>query len=102
VSEELTTLEERRLVRRYCRVNKHDAIAVYITNQYMSPPKLVGSSYYWTTMSGKTIIRHPNAYHWPKLYHGSTRCIEVSREWLFLAKFMMISEHNVSLNEQIS
>ena len=45
-------------------------------------PKLVGRSYYWTTLSGKTEVRHPGAYGWPTLYHASTRRIQVGRGWL--------------------
>jgi hypothetical protein len=47
-----------------------------------SRPKLTGNSYYWTTPSGKTIIRHPNAYRWAKIYSPSTRRIEVGINWL--------------------
>jgi hypothetical protein len=46
------------------------------------PPKLCGRTYYWTTPSGKTEVRHPNAYGWKTLYHGSTLRIEVGRGWL--------------------
>ena len=45
-------------------------------------PRLVGRSYYWTTPSGKTVVRHPNAYRWPKLYWPSTRRVEVGEEWI--------------------
>jgi hypothetical protein len=45
-------------------------------------PRLVGHSYYWTTPSGKTIVHHPNAYRWPKLYHGSTLRVYVGEQWL--------------------
>lgn len=47
-----------------------------------SAPTLCGRSYYWTTPSGKTEVRHPNAYGWPTLYHASTRRIEVGASWL--------------------
>lgn len=46
------------------------------------PPELVGESYYWTTPSGRTRVRHPNAYGWPTLYHASTRRIEVGEQWV--------------------
>lgn len=45
-------------------------------------PALRGRSYYWTTTSGKTEVRHPGAYGWPTLYHASTRRIEVGADWL--------------------
>jgi hypothetical protein len=46
-------------------------------------PAIAGESYYWTTPSGKTIVRYPNAYGYRTLYHASTRRIEVGRDWLF-------------------
>jgi hypothetical protein len=46
-------------------------------------PKITGRSYYWTTPSGKTEIRHPNAYRWPKQYHCSTISIEVGADYLW-------------------
>lgn len=45
-------------------------------------PKLIGKSYFWTTLSGKTVVHHPNAYGWPTLYHASTLRIQVGRGWL--------------------
>lgn len=48
-------------------------------------PKLVGSGYYWTTPSGKTIVHHPSAYGWRTWYHCSTRTVEVGRDWRPLA-----------------
>jgi hypothetical protein len=45
-------------------------------------PKVVGRSAYWTTLSGKTEVRYPNAYGYPTLYHRSERRIEVGRDWL--------------------
>lgn len=45
-------------------------------------PKVVGRSYYWTTPSGKTEVRHPNAYGWKTWYHHSERRIIVGRDWL--------------------
>ena len=35
-------------------------------------PHLCGRSYYWTTPSGLTEVRHPSAYKWPTLYHEGT------------------------------
>jgi hypothetical protein len=45
-------------------------------------PKLTGRSYYWTTPSGLTEVRHPNAYKWPTWYHASTRKIVVGAGWV--------------------
>jgi len=45
-------------------------------------PALKGCSFYWTTPSGKTIVRHPAAYKWPTKYHNSTLRIEVGDKWL--------------------
>lgn len=41
-----------------------------------------GESYYWTTPSGRTIVRYPNAYGYRTLYHASTRRVEVGAAWL--------------------
>ena len=56
-------------------------------------PRLQGRSYYWTTPSGLTEVRHPNAYGWPTLYHGSTLRIEVGRGWLFANGLGGLEEH---------
>lgn len=45
-------------------------------------PELHGRSYYWTTPSGKTEVRHPNAYGYPTLYHPSTLHIVVGAGWV--------------------
>ena len=45
-------------------------------------PRMAGGSYYWTTPSGKTIVRCPNSYGWPISYHPSTLHIVVGRAWL--------------------
>lgn len=44
-------------------------------------PEAEGTSYYFTTPGGKP-INHPNAYRWPKVYHPSTRHVEVGQGWL--------------------
>lgn len=44
-------------------------------------PHLAGERPYWTTLSGKTRVYHPNAYGWPTLYHRSTRRVVVGAEW---------------------
>lgn len=51
------------------------------------PPRIEGRSYYWTTPGG-TVVRHPQAFarrHWPTVYHGSTRRIEVGAGWICAA-----------------
>ncbi len=45
-------------------------------------PEIKGNHAYHTTLSGKTIVYHPNAYGWPTIRHCSTRYIEVGRGWL--------------------
>lgn len=43
-------------------------------------PYTTGHSYYWTTPGGKPIY-YPNAYRWPKVYHGSTITLHVGQKW---------------------
>lgn len=45
-------------------------------------PREEGESYYFTTPSGKTRVRYPNAYKWPTMYWPSTRRVIVGQEWL--------------------
>lgn len=45
-------------------------------------PRLAGQQGYWTTPSGNTIVRYPNAYRWPKTYHCSTLRVEVHVDWI--------------------
>ena len=45
-------------------------------------PQYLGECGYHTTPSGKTIVRHPNAYKWPTVYHCSTLRVVVGRDWL--------------------
>lgn len=47
-----------------------------------SPPRWEGKKPYHTTLSGKTIVRHPNAYGWRTLYWPSTRRVVVGHAWL--------------------
>jgi len=47
-----------------------------------SAPTCEGASYFFTTMSGKTVVHHPGAYGWRTLYHCSTRRVEVGHLWL--------------------
>ena len=44
-------------------------------------PKIMGEGGFNTTPSGKTIVRHPNAYGYRTIYHRSTLRIEVGRDW---------------------
>lgn len=48
-------------------------------------PRVEGASYYWTTPSGKTVVRYPSAYKWPTRYHSSTRRVVVGVDWLAAA-----------------
>lgn len=45
-------------------------------------PYLIGDSGYYTTPSGKTIVRSPQAYGWRTLYHPSTEEIRVGARWI--------------------
>ncbi len=45
-------------------------------------PQLRGHRQYWTTPSGKTVVRFPNAYKWPTKYHHSTLHIVVGAGWV--------------------
>lgn len=74
------SLEFRRIVRRLAGC-KWSACPVRIVDGNVAP-RICGEGFYWTTPSGKTIIRHPSAYKWPKRYHASTRRVEVGREFL--------------------
>lgn len=69
-----------KFIRKFCNLSgKPYRIEVVPGNE---PPKLAGRGFYWTTPSGKTVVHHPNAYRWPKLYHASTRRIEVGERWV--------------------
>jgi hypothetical protein len=70
----------RRVIREYANSRNNMPIDVVDGD---NPPKVTGSGYYWTTPSGKTIIRHPNAYKWPKLYNRSTISIEVGSDFIW-------------------
>jgi hypothetical protein len=66
-------------IRSQARAASHLPIAVV---DGPSAPQELGERGYWTTPSGRTIVRHPNAYGYPTLYHCSTRRVEVGRDWL--------------------
>ncbi len=68
-------------LRREADLDPRDTCLVEVTYG-MQPPREVGESYYWTTPSGRTIVRSPNAYGWPTWYHKSTRHVEVGYVWL--------------------
>ncbi len=58
-----------------------------------TPPGWAGESYYHTTPSGLTIVRHPSAYGWPTLYHASTLRVEVGVDWLAGQVRELLSNH---------
>lgn len=74
-----TTLSIRRIVRREANSHSNCPVKIVAGN---AAPQIVGRSYYWTTLSGKTEVRHPNAYGWPTLYHGSTIRVQVGADWV--------------------
>jgi len=45
-------------------------------------PPVIGKRGYYTTPSGKTLVKYPSAYSWPTVYHCSTRKIVVGETWL--------------------
>lgn len=44
-------------------------------------PHVAGDSGYYTTPSGKTIVRHPGAYGYRTVYHCSTERVDVGADW---------------------
>jgi hypothetical protein len=76
---------DNRIINRFARdvagCNAHDSVPVVVVPGNSSP-RVAGRSYHWTTLSGKTEVRHPNAYGWPTLYHASTRRVVVGASWL--------------------
>lgn len=76
---EQTTRYQRRLARE--AAGAHASMPVHVVEGSQAP-MVRGRSYYWTTPSGKTEVRHPNAYGWRTWYHCSTLRVEVGREWL--------------------
>jgi hypothetical protein len=48
----------------------------------MEKPFSTGESAYWTTPSGKTIVRHPSSYGWRCVYHCSTRENFAGAKWI--------------------
>lgn len=75
-----TTLAQRKLVRQAAG-ERNARQPVYVIDG-AAAPHYTGRSYYWTTPSGKTEVRHPNAYGWPTVYHASTLRLVVGADWL--------------------
>jgi hypothetical protein len=79
----ITRLQRRAILR---SANQPQAnIAIEIIPGIALAPRNAGESYYWTTPSGKTIVRYPSAYRWPTWYHASTRRVQVGEQWLAAA-----------------
>lgn len=66
--------------RRYCNESLNSNLEIFEEEGNL-PPKSAGSSYFFTTLSGKTIISHPSSYGWAMKYHHSTRHIKVGKNW---------------------
>jgi len=75
----MVALTARRIARREANAHNNCPVEVVAGNV---EPRIVGRSYYFTTPSGKTIVKYPNAYGWRTLYHASTIRVEVGVEWL--------------------
>ena len=71
------TNEEKHL----CRWLVNEKAEVYEVDG-SSSPTTTGRRAYYATKSGKTEVRHPKAYGYYCVYHPSTFCIEVGRDWL--------------------
>jgi hypothetical protein len=78
----MTTLDERRVIRRAAGADPHVPVRVVEGDM---PLVLRGHRCHWTTKGGSHIC-HPNAYSakgWSNMvYHHSTRRVEVGREWM--------------------
>jgi len=85
------TLVERRAARKGAGAHVSMPVRV-VEGDATVEPKVVGRSYYWTTPSGKTEVRHPNAYKWPVRYWPSTLRVEVTRSWLFVNQVQALGE----------
>lgn len=73
------TLAQRKFIRSLVGASKTQPITIVDGS---AAPHWTGRSYYWTTLSGKTEIRYPNAYGWRCWYHASTLQLVVGRDWL--------------------
>jgi len=79
IARDTLSINARRIARAAAGAHSNARVEVVAGN---AEPAVVGRSYYWTTPSGKTEVRYPNAYGWRTLYHASTRRVEVGVEWL--------------------
>jgi len=77
-----TTREQRKRARIAAGLNPRNTRPVEVIPSSNQTPELVGRGYYHTTLSGRTIVRHPNACGWPTWYHHSTLRVVVGEEWL--------------------
>jgi len=69
------------VLRRFIGINNNN-IPIEVKKNSKQPPKLIGKPGFHTTLSGKTIVYHPNAYKWPTKYHHSTQKIIVGSGWI--------------------
>jgi hypothetical protein len=74
------TLAARRICRKAADAFSHCPVEVVDGSD--EAPKLVGRTYYWTTPSGKTIVKYPAAYGYRTLYHRSTVRVVVGAGWV--------------------
>lgn len=75
-----TTRKQRNTIRDYLRLDRNNRYPLVFEDND-NPPSIQGEGYYWTTLSGKTRVYHPNAYGWPTRYHNSTLHISVGKNW---------------------
>jgi hypothetical protein len=75
----MATQLSRRIAREYAGAHRTMPVVVVDSDE---APHIVGEAAYHTTPSGKTIVRHPNAYKWRTVYHCSTHRVRVGRGWL--------------------
>lgn len=77
----MTTRDQRNKIRDYLGLERNNRYPINLT-EGNNPPEIQGEGYYWTTLSGKTIVHYPNAYKWPTRYHNSTLHITVGKDWI--------------------
>lgn len=78
----MKSINPKYFARLWAGVGDENGITVNVVPKSRKAPKLNGESFYFTTPSGKTIVRHPSAYDWLTLYHPSTRSVDVGEGWL--------------------
>jgi len=71
----------KKVIRDYLSLHRNNRTPIHIIPKSELPPQLIGESYYFTTPSGKTIVRYPMAYQWKTVYHPSTQVIVVGEWW---------------------